>query len=131
MTMDEWLSEQAQQCRLSQDETRLALMQCYVRGYEARERDPDLSFAAFTEGLHLAEQLGEPWWVLFYQNHRVQALLHFKRDYSNVLDLAVQGVLEVRKPSNAEYPGRYSLWDSLLAAYLGIDAEGYAEPIQQ
>ena len=49
MTLDEWLGEQARLFRANQDADRLNLMQCYVRGYEARERDPDLAFAAFTE----------------------------------------------------------------------------------
>src|SRR4051812_14271820 len=102
MNLGDWLGEQARHFSARQDGERMRMVQCYIRGYEARERDPDLAFAAFTDGLHLARQLDEPWWALFYQNERVEALLHFKRDYSNVLDLAMQCVLEARKPQNAD-----------------------------
>jgi hypothetical protein len=131
MNMNEWLGGRAQEYRDRGDQERLRMIQCYVTAYHARETDPDLSFASFTEGRNMAQRLQEPWWVLFYEGERVAALLHFKRDFRHVLDMAVQCVMEVRKPTNAAYPGRISLWDNMVAAYLGIDAEGYAEQIQQ
>jgi hypothetical protein len=69
--------------------------------------------------------------VLFYDEWRVTALLHFKRDYRNVLDLAVQAALEVRKPQYAAYSGRFGIFDNLIAAYLGIDPGGYADAVRQ
>jgi hypothetical protein len=131
MNLGEWLGVQAREFRERNNRERVRMLECYLHAYQSREKDPDQAFNAFTEGKHLAEQLGEPWWALFYENERIEALLHFKRDYRNVLEMAVQCVLEVRKPANALYPGRFSIWDSLVAAYLGIDADGYAEPIQQ
>jgi hypothetical protein len=131
MNLGEWLGAQARGFRERGDAERLRMMQCYVEAYQARETDPDRAFAAFTEGRRRAEQLGEPWWVLFYETERLEALLHFKRDYRAVLDLAVQAVLEVRKPANAQYPGRFGIWDCLVASYLGIDAEGYEQPIRE
>src|SRR5262245_26030844 len=131
MSLGEWLGAQAQQFRETNNARGLQMMQCYLRAYENRERDPDAAFAAFTEGKRIAQELNEPWWALFYENERVEALIHFERDYRKVLDLAVPLVLEVRKPANAHFPGRTSVYDGLVAAYLGIDAEGYATEIQQ
>jgi hypothetical protein len=131
MKLGDWLGEQARAFRERGDPEPLRMLQCYVEAYRARETDPDRAFAAFTEGRRLAERLGEPWWVLFYETERLEALLHFKRDYRNVLDMAVQAVLEVRKPANAHYPGRFAIWDCLVAAYLGIDAEGHEQPIRE
>jgi hypothetical protein len=131
MNLGDWLGEQARSFREDDDQPRLRMIRCYIHGYDARERDPDQALAAFQEGRRQAEALGEPWWVLFYQNECIEAFLHFKRDYRPVLDLAMQCVMDLRKPSNTHYPGRFSVWDSLVASYLGIDAEGYEEPIQQ
>src|SRR5262245_20391450 len=131
MTLGDWLGEQTRRFREKNDQQRLRMVGCYVEAYQARETDPDRAFAAFTEGRRLAALLGEPWWVLFYENERIEALLHFKRDYRRVLDLAVACTLEVRKPANQAYPGRTSAWDSLVAAYIGIDAEGYADRIRE
>jgi hypothetical protein len=131
MKMGDWLASEAQTIRQGGEPDRLRLLECYAQAYRARETNPDLAVGCFDEGRQLATKLGEPWWALFYAKERVDALLHFKRDYRRVLDLAVQTVVEVRKPQNAMYPGRLGIWDSLLAAYLGIDPEGYAGEIQQ
>jgi hypothetical protein len=131
MNMNEWLGSQARGFREQQNAAALRMMDCYLRAYEARESDPDLAFASYTEGKQIAQQLDDPWWVLFYETHRIEALLHFKRDYRNVLDMVVQAVADLRKPTNATYPGRLSIWDNLIAAYLGIDPIGYEDELRQ
>jgi hypothetical protein len=131
MSVWDWFEEFARDARERNDRDRLRLLQFYHQGYQLRERDPDQAYQLFSEGRHLAQQLGEPWLVLFYDEWRVTALLHFKRDYRNVLELAVASALEARKPAYAQYPGRFGVFDNLIAAYLGIDPAGYAEPITQ
>src|SRR4051794_13030684 len=101
MNLGDWLAAQARQFRERNDTERLRMLHCYLEGYEARETDPDRAFAAFSEGRRQAQLLDEPWWALFYENERVEALIHFKRDYRQVLELAVACALEVRKPTNA------------------------------
>jgi hypothetical protein len=83
------------------------------------------------EGRALAEQLREPWWVLFFDHWRLQALLHFKYDYRDVMDLAVQATLEARKPQYAQLPQRVCLHEDLIYAYVGTDPEGHADRISQ
>jgi hypothetical protein len=131
MNLGDWVRAEARRFREKNDHQRLRMVGCYREAYQARETDPDRAFAAFTEGRRLAALLGEPWWVLFYEHKRIEALLHYKCDYRRVLDLAVACTLEVRKPANQAYPGRHGAWDGLVAAYLGIDVEGYADRIRE
>jgi hypothetical protein len=126
-----WVEANVKEWQSRGDEQRLRLPGFYSDAFQYRETDPDRALAIFTEGKHLAEQLYEPWWVLFYEKYRIDALIHFKRDYRNVLDMAVQCALEVRKPLNVTFPGRFGIFDSLIAAYLGIDPEGHAKAIQE
>src|SRR5205823_998324 len=62
---------------------------------------------------------------------RVIALLGYKHDFRNVLDLAAHCALEVRKPQYAGHPWRFAAYNNLVAAYVGIDPEGHAEQIRQ
>jgi hypothetical protein len=131
MSLWDWFHEFERTAYERQDRERLRLCQAYHQGYQLREKDPDQAFRIFSEARHLAQQLGEPWMVLFYDEWRVTALLHFKRDYRSVLDLAVQAALEVRKPLYATYDGRFGIFDNLIAAYLGIDPGGHADAVRQ
>jgi hypothetical protein len=131
MNISEWLQAEGESAAREGDPDRLRMMECISRAFELRETDPDGAFAVLTEGQQMARRLNEPWWVLYYESDRIEALIHFKRDYRQVVDMAVQTVLDLNKPGNAAYPGRLNVWDNLIAAYLGVDADGYAEPIEQ
>jgi hypothetical protein len=126
-----WLHECRRQFLAKGDQPRVQLTSYYSQAYGFRETDPARALALFTEGRRLAEQLSEPWWVLFYDKFRVDAQIHFLRDFRQILDLAVHCALELRKPGFAQYPDRFGVYDSLVAAYLGIDAEGYADKIKE
>jgi hypothetical protein len=130
MDLNDWLGAQAEEFRERGDPEPLRMLQCYVEGFRAREKDPDASWNAFREGRQIAEGLREPWWVLYFAKMCIDARMHFKRDFRDILDDAVACVLEVRKSTNAQYPGRHGVWDSLVAAYLGIDALGHADSIR-
>src|SRR5262249_53577490 len=99
--------------------------------YTYQETDPDRSLALYAEGRELALRLGEPWWVLLCDYWQVEGLLYFKRDYRNVLDLAIRNMLEVRKPLYAQFPFRINIYNNLVEAYLGIDPVGHAAAIQE
>jgi hypothetical protein len=131
MSVWDWFHEFEQDAWERNDRDRQRLVRAYHEGYQLREKDPDQAFLIFSEARQLAQRLDEPWMVLFYDEWRVTALLHFKRDYRNVLDLAVQAALEVRKPQYAAYGGRFGVFDNLIAAYLGIDPGGYADAVGQ
>jgi hypothetical protein len=106
-------------------------MSLFDNAWQFKKTDPDVTLGLLAEGKALAQQLGEPWWVLFFDHWRLQALLHHKYDYRQVVDLAVQATLEARKPQYAELPQRVCLHEDLIYAYVGIDPEGHAERIAQ
>src|SRR5205809_5720349 len=96
------------------DVERNRLGRFHRQAYEHRETDPDRALALIAEGRRLAEALREPWWALYYDHHRVHALLHFKQDYRDVLELAVRDTVEARKPQYADFPRRIRIYDDLV-----------------
>jgi hypothetical protein len=127
----DWFDDFERSARLAGDAERNRLGQLHREAYRHRESDPDHALALLAEGRRLAERLGEPWWVLYYDQQRVHALLHFKQDYREVLPLAVRNTLEVRKPAYEGFPRQLLIHGDLVSAYLGIDPVGYAEPVRQ
>jgi hypothetical protein len=120
MNIWEWVEEYEAKARADGDEQRVRLTQLHPVAYRYRETDPDRALALFEEGRRLAQALGEPWWVLFFDHWKSTALLHFKRDFRDVLDHTVRLTLEVRKPLYQDHPLRLAVFDDLVAAYLGI-----------
>lgn len=131
MTIWEWIAEFYKDAADKGDEQRMLLPQYQMAAYKQRETNPQLAQALFEEGSKLAKQLNEPWWVMIYDHWRVTGLLFFQRDYRNVLDLAVQNALEVRKPQYDHFPLKFSILRDLVEAYVGIEPAAYLEPIQQ
>ncbi len=131
MTFDEWVVDFVTRARTDKDAQRLRMLRFETDGYALRETDPERALALFEEGRRMALALNEPWWAMFYEHSRTAALIHFRRDFSNVLEMAVRAALEVRKPLYDQFPLRPSVFDDLIAAYLGIDPVGYAEEIRQ
>src|SRR5262245_51974386 len=127
----DWFDEFEYHALKTGDTERARLGRLHRESYRHRETDPDLALALVAEGRRLAEALREPWWVLYYDQQRVHALLHFKQDFRDVLDLAVRNTLEVRKTGFANFPRRQLIHIDLISAYLGIDPEGYADGVTQ
>jgi hypothetical protein len=131
MSVWDWVIEFNERAEADGDGDRMRLLQTYENASKFAKTDPDVMLGLLAEGRALAQQLGEPWWVLFFDHWRLQALLHFKYDYRDVMDLAVQATLEARKPPYAELPQRVCLHEDLIYAYVGTDPEGHAERIGQ
>jgi hypothetical protein len=127
----DWFDEFEWDARRSGNEERMRLGELHRQAYRFRETDPDQALALYAEGRQLAAALREPWWVLYYDQQRVHALLHFKQDYRDVLDLAVRNTLEARKPGYAGFPRRLLIHGDLVSAYLGIDPVGHGDAIRQ
>jgi hypothetical protein len=62
---------------------------------------------------------------------RLDAKIHYLRDFREVLEPAAACVREARRNVYAKFPLRWGTHDTLIAAYLGIDAEGYHEAIHE
>jgi hypothetical protein len=131
MSVWEWVHKFHEEAEARGDRERVRLLQLYESAARFAKTDPDVMLGLLAEGRALAERLGEPWWVLFYDHWRLQAQLHFKFDYRDVIDLAARATLEARKPAYAGLPQRVCLHEDLIYAYVGIDAEGNAERIRQ
>jgi len=87
--------------------------------------------AVLDEGRLLARRLGEPWWALFFDFWRTEAVLHYLRDYRGLLDQALRVALEMRKPAFEQHPLRFASNGHLVGAYLYIDARGYGAEIAE
>jgi hypothetical protein len=127
----DWFDEFEWEAHRDGDVERARLGELHRQAYRFRESNPDRALALYAEGRLLAVRLREPWWVLYYDQQRVHALLHFKQDYRDVLDLAVRNTLEVRKPAYVHFPRRLLIHGDLVSAYLGIDPIGHADAIRQ
>ena len=127
----DWINEFNAQAEERCDRNRVRLRQLYESASNYDRSNPDVMLGLLAEGRALAQQLDQPWWVLFFDHWRLQALMHFKYDYRAVRDLAIQATLEARKPQYAQLPQRLCLHEDLIFAYVGTDPEGHAEQIQQ
>lgn len=130
MNLRAWFEQTRTDFGRREDRDRLRLPAAYHEAYQYRETDPDRSVAILTEARDLARRYDEPWWEVFHDAARISALIHYKRDCRNVIDLATRCALEIRKPSFAQFPGRVRVLDALLCAYLFCDADGYGEAIR-
>ncbi len=130
MSVWDWIEEFAAEADANDDEERRRLWETQMRAFGHGKENPDLMLAALDEGRALAQRLGESWWVLHFDHWRLQALLHYKLDYREVLDVAVRATLEARKPAYSQLPQRICLHEDLIYAYLGIDPLGNADAIR-
>jgi len=131
MNIWEWIRDFRHQAEKIGDRDRLRLTEFHPRAYYTfGEADPDQALALYEQGRNLALRLNEPGWVLFFDDWRVSTLLWFKRDYRNVLDLAVRNALEARRPEHEHVPLRFIVRRNLICAYQLIDPLGYADRIK-
>ncbi|MEI7683558.1 MAG: hypothetical protein WCL32_00915 [Planctomycetota bacterium] len=125
MWLEQWRTE-------TKDEpNRRRLLTLFDDAYQVREDDPDAAANRYAEGKELADRLGEAWWSLLFDKMRLDAKIHYQRDLRNVLEAAAACVREARRNVYAKFPLRWGTHDTLIAAYLGIDAEGYHEAISE
>lgn len=125
MWLEQWRAE-------TKDEpNRRRLLTLFDDAYQVREDDPDAAVNRYVEGKDLADRLGEAWWSLLFDKMRLDAKMHYQRDFRDVLEPAAACVREARRSVYAKFPLRWGTHDTLIAAYLGIDAEGYHEAIRE
>jgi len=110
---------------------RRRLLTLFDDAYQVREDDPEAALNRYVEGKELADRIGEAWWSLLYDKMRLDAKMHYLRDFREVLEPAAACVRESRRNVYAKFPLRWGTHDTLIAAYLGIDAEGYHEALHE
>jgi hypothetical protein len=131
MKLETWIEDCRKQYREQGEKEKNRLFGFYEDAYKLRESDPERALTILHQGIEWAELVEEPWWRLFYEKLELDGQVHFQRDFRDTLDRAARHAVEVRNPRFAGFPGRWSVEDTLLAVYLGIDAEGYAEAIRE
>lgn len=130
MSIWNWVHEFAAEAAANEDEQRMQLLQLQMMAGEFTDSQPEVSLAFQDQARSLAVALNEKWWVLFVDHWRLQVLLHYKKDYREVLDIAVQAALESRKPEYANLPQRICLHEDLINSYLGTDPIGYSRELE-
>ena len=95
--LSDWIVERQQAYHAAGDEQRYFLADGWNRAFKFRETDPDQAIQLFYEARQLAEQLEEPWWIMTADHWRLAAMMHFKKDYRQVVELAVQNVVMAAK----------------------------------
>jgi hypothetical protein len=131
MTIWEWARDFERRARAAGDLERARLAHVHTEAYSHRQSNPDLMLAVLDEGRARARELGEPWWVLFFEHWKLETLIYYKDDYRHVIDLAVKATLELRKPAFEAYPLRFGIYCNLVAAYLCVDPRGHAGAIRE
>jgi hypothetical protein len=129
--LSDWIVERQQAYHDADDEQLFYLADGWNRAFKFRETDPDQAIQLFYEARQLAEQLEEPWWVMTADHWRLSAMMHFKKDYRQVVELAVQNVVMAAKPEHAAFPGKLVIYSDLAAAYSGVDPVGYADEVRK
>jgi hypothetical protein len=127
----DWVYARQAEYHIAGDRERARLPLYWGQAFEFRETDPAHAEAILREGWHLAQSLGEPWWTMVLLHWRLQSLMHWLKDYREVVELAVRNSVAASKPENAAFPARWYVYLDLATAYRGVDPEGYAAPIRE
>jgi hypothetical protein len=127
----QWIWESQDEAQRSGDRERMRLTQIYLDAHALSYDLPDEKLALFESGRELANQLGEPWWSMFYEHWSIETLLYGKQQPLAALDRVVRAVLEVRKPVYDGFPQRVDLYLNLTGAYLSIDPIGYESKLRE
>lgn len=111
------------------DPTRQELTKLFDEAWPQFETSPKKALALLQQARHLAEQLHEKCWMVFFDYWQCEVYLFFIADYTIALDLAVRNAVESRKPEYDECPVRPRVFRVLVDIYLHIDPIGYEKQI--
>jgi hypothetical protein len=126
-----WVDERRREYARRKDQERFDLASVFHRAHVWGETDPDRYVAELKAAKLLAQEMEEPFWSLYYQAFYLEGLIHYKRDFRDALDLAAQCALAVQKPMFANWPGRFLVYNTMLYAYVFVDAWGYEDSIRK
>lgn len=131
MTIWEWMHDYELHAIQSGDALAVRMCRTHSEAYSHRQTSPQQMLEILREGRSLAERLREPWWMAFFDHWQLETLIYYLDDYRDVIERAVKLTLEVRKPAFESYPLRFGIWCNLVAAYLCVDARGYADAVRE
>lgn len=126
-----WVAERRREYARNKDHARFDLAGVFHEAHVWGETDPDRYVAELKAAKLQAQEMDEPFWSLYYQAFYLEGLVHYKRDFRDALDLAAQCALAVQKPMFANWPGRFLVYNTMLYAYVFVDAWGYEDSIRK
>ena len=131
MTIWDWIRDYEMQALGDGDADGVRLCLLHGEAYSHRQTAPGRMMELLEQGRQLAQRRREPWWVAFFDHWQIETLIYYEDDYREVIGRAVRLALESRKPAYEGYPLRFGIWCNLVAAYLCVDARGYAASIRE
>jgi hypothetical protein len=129
--LSDWIVEQDRAYRKAGDDERLFISDGWSRAFKFRETDPNQAIQVLHEARQHAEQLGDLYWMMITEHWRLSAMMYFKKDYRQVVELAVQNAVLAAKPEHAAFPGKLVIYSDLALAYSDVDPEGYADEVRK
>jgi hypothetical protein len=120
-----------QRWQAARDTERLRLQELFNEAWACQETDAYRSFATFTRGRDEAVRLGEPWWDLFFDGWRLNALTSFAADFSAAFPVAMELMVRLNSPAVHSHPWRYAILTNVLYTHVSVDPTGYQTEIEQ
>jgi len=125
--MRAWIQDFGRKAKNEGDETRCELLDLFHESIRhLNMKDAQRQFDVSEEGRVLARRIGEPWFVLLFAHGKALARAALQ-DYRGAINEAVSATALVKE--HAEYPMRFCIFQDLVAAFLAVDAQGYAKEI--
>jgi hypothetical protein len=111
------------------DPQRMQLPRLHRQAWYKLEMNPREGLAMYEQGKALAQTIGEPCWVLFYEYWRCEAFLFYLKELHEARIAAVQAVVEARKPEYQRCAVLPNIYRLAVDAYTLIDPVGYEDKI--
>lgn len=128
---DDELSAQVRALYESEDTDRHALPSLVNQAFACHETDPERSLSLFTRGRDEALRLNEPWWVLYFESSRLEAMTAYLEDFGRALPLAMDLIVRFNTPPGSSHPSRNGVMVAVLETYQQIDAYGFQEELER
>ena len=109
----------------------LKLVDLYYEAFRHRETEPERQLELLTRGRAEAQQLNEPWWVLFFESCRLSTLTADLHDFARALPVAMELMVRFNSPQGQAHPERIGILTNVLYTYLEVDPVGYRDDLER
>lgn len=127
----QWIYDRRYDAYASDDETRLEMVHLFWQMLEELTTNPELSLQYGTQSRHIADMIGDKWFVQLINHWELQTKYGYIGDYTGTLDLATKAAVEVRLPEYQGFPQRICIHEDLISAYFQEDPIGNRDRVKQ
>ncbi len=130
---DEWreFRQRVGEWRRTGESRRLQLVDRYDEAYRLRESDPAQMCELLAAARDEAQRLAEPWWVLFFEAHRLSGLTADLHDFKAAHPLAMQLAVRFASPEGQAHPWRVQALIAVLYTHLQVDPVGFLDELER